>query len=77
MRRAGELAGMENDRYLRDEALLIVASADALLILSGNGEVIEPDDGIATIGSGGAFAGCSRALVRIQGYLLLVVRVRF
>ena len=45
------------DKYLRQlEALLIVASQDKLLILSGNGEVIEPDDGIAAIGSGGNFA---------------------
>ena len=38
------------------EALLIVASADKLLIISGNGEVIEPDDQIAAIGSGGSYA---------------------
>jgi ATP-dependent HslUV protease subunit HslV len=45
------------DKYLRQlEALLIVASIDKLLILSGNGEVIEPDDDIAAIGSGGNYA---------------------
>lgn len=45
------------DKYLRQlEALLIVASADKVLILSGNGEVIEPDDDIAAIGSGGNYA---------------------
>jgi ATP-dependent HslUV protease subunit HslV len=47
------------------EALLIVASEDALLILSGTGEIIEPDDGIAAIGSGGAYAlAAARALLR-------------
>ena len=45
------------DKYLRQlEALLIVASKDKLLIISGNGEVIEPDDNIAAIGSGGNYA---------------------
>lgn len=45
------------DRMLRRlEALLIVANSDHLLIISGNGEVIEPDDGIAAIGSGGTYA---------------------
>ncbi len=45
------------DKILRQlEALLIVASADKLLIVSGNGEVIEPDDDIAAIGSGGNYA---------------------
>ncbi len=66
-RAAVELAKeWRTDRYLRRlEALLIVASDDALLILSGTGEVIEPDDGIAAIGSGGAFAlAAARALVR-------------
>ncbi|NLX91121.1 MAG: ATP-dependent protease subunit HslV [Firmicutes bacterium] len=66
-RAAVELAKeWRTDRYLRRlEALLVVASADALLVLSGTGEVIEPDDGIAAIGSGGAFAlAAARALVR-------------
>ncbi|MDO8586784.1 MAG: ATP-dependent protease subunit HslV [Armatimonadota bacterium] len=45
------------DRILRRlEALMIVADAEFLLVLSGNGEVIEPDDGIAAIGSGGPYA---------------------
>ncbi|NLI55208.1 MAG: ATP-dependent protease subunit HslV [Clostridiales bacterium] len=38
------------------EALLIVANQDELLIVSGTGEVIDPDDGIAAIGSGGMYA---------------------
>ena len=54
------------DKYLRQlEALLIVASMDKLLIISGNGEVIEPDDDIAAIGSGGNYAlAAARAFVQ-------------
>lgn len=45
------------DKVLRKlEALLIVADQDNLLILSGNGEVIEPDDDYTAIGSGGSYA---------------------
>lgn len=47
------------------EALLIAANADELLIISGTGEVIDPDDGIAAIGSGGMYAlSAAKALVR-------------
>lgn len=46
-----------SDRVLRKlEALLIVADQGKMFIISGNGEVIEPDDGIAAIGSGGPYA---------------------
>ncbi len=53
------------DKYLRRlEAMLIVADKDNILIISGNGDVIEPDDGIAAIGSGGAYAlAAARAMV--------------
>jgi len=53
------------DRVLRRlEALLIVADRDVSLVISGAGDVIEPDDGIAAIGSGGSFAlAASRAMV--------------
>ena len=45
------------DRYLRRlEAQLIVADVESLLLLSGEGDVIEPDDGIVAIGSGAPFA---------------------
>jgi ATP-dependent HslUV protease subunit HslV len=45
------------DKFLRRlEALLIVADQDHTLILSGTGDVVEPDDGIAAIGSGGSYA---------------------
>ncbi len=66
-RAAVELAKeWRTDKYLRQlEALLLVASADGLLVLSGNGEVIEPDDDIAAIGSGGNYAlAAARALSR-------------
>ena len=50
------------DRALRRlEALLIVGTADHLLVLSGNGDVIEPDEGIAAIGSGGPYAQAAAA----------------
>ncbi len=54
------------DRILRRlEALMIVADKEHVLVLSGNGEVIEPDDGIAAIGSGGGYAlAAARALMR-------------
>jgi ATP-dependent HslUV protease subunit HslV len=45
------------DRYLRRlEAMLIAADADELLIISGTGDVIEPDSGVAAIGSGAMYA---------------------
>ncbi len=65
-RSAVELAkDWRTDRYLRRlEALLAVASADRLLLISGTGDVIEPDDEIVSIGSGGPFAlAAARALV--------------
>lgn len=52
------------DKGLRQlEAMLIVANKDTMLIVSGTGEVIDPDDGIAAIGSGGNYAlAAARAL---------------
>jgi ATP-dependent HslUV protease subunit HslV len=54
------------DKILRRlEALLIIADAEHLLIISGNGEVIEPDDEVTAIGSGGSYAlAAARALVK-------------
>ena len=54
------------DRILRRlEALMIVADKEHLLVLSGSGEVIEPDDDVAAIGSGGGYAlAAARALLR-------------
>jgi ATP-dependent HslUV protease subunit HslV len=53
------------DRYLRRlEALLVVADREKTFILSGAGDVIEPDHGIAAVGSGGSFAlAAARALM--------------
>jgi ATP-dependent HslUV protease subunit HslV len=54
------------DRALRRlEALLLIGDADHILVVSGNGDVIEPDDGVAAIGSGGSYAlAAARALMR-------------
>ena len=62
-RAAVELAKeWRQDRALRRlEALLIVGNNDHLLVLSGNGDVIEPDEGMAAIGSGGAYAQAAAA----------------
>ena len=65
-RAAVELArDWRSDRILRRlEALLIVGDCESLLVVSGNGDVIEPDDGLAAIGSGGSYAlAAARALV--------------
>ena len=58
VRAAVELAkDWRTDRLLRRlEALLVVADAEHSLIISGNGDVIEPDDGVTAIGSGGPYA---------------------
>lgn len=64
---AVELAGYwRTDKALRKlEALMIVADEQNILIISGGGEVIEPDDGIAAIGSGGMYAlAAARALAQ-------------
>ncbi|MEK0430453.1 MAG: hypothetical protein RL139_257 [Gemmatimonadota bacterium] len=66
-RAAVELAkDWRSDRALRRlEALLIVVDRDHGFVLSGTGELIEPDDGILAIGSGGSYAlAAARALVR-------------
>ena len=65
-RAAVELAKMwRTERALRRlEALLVVADKEASLIITGNGDVIEPEDAIMAIGSGGSFAlSAARALV--------------
>ena len=65
-RAAVELAkDWRSDRVLRRlEALLVVANTQHGFVISGNGELIEPDDGILAIGSGGSYAlAAARALV--------------
>ncbi len=67
LRAAVELAkDWRTDRVLRRlEALMVAGSKDALLVISGTGEVIEPDDGIAAVGSGAPYAlAAAKALVR-------------
>jgi len=56
------------DRYLRRlEAMLIVADAKDLLVLSGSGDVVEPDEPIAAVGSGGSYAlAAARALYEYE-----------
>ncbi|MCJ8158208.1 ATP-dependent protease subunit HslV [Sphingomonas sp. LaA6.9] len=66
MRAAVELAkDWRTDKYLRNlEAMMIVADKETTLILTGNGDVLEPVGGVAAIGSGGNFAlAAARALV--------------
>lgn len=65
LRAAVELAkDWRTDKYLRNlEALMIVADEESLLVLTGNGDVLEPEGGIAAIGSGGNYAlSAARAL---------------
>ncbi len=54
------------DKYLRKlEAMLLLADKEHILLLSGTGDVIEPDDNVAAIGSGGPYAlAAARALTR-------------
>jgi ATP-dependent HslUV protease subunit HslV len=69
MRAAVELAkDWRTDKYLRNlEALMIVADAEVMLILTGNGDVLEPEAGIAAIGSGGNYAlAAARALTEYE-----------
>ena len=66
LRAAVELAkDWRTDKYLRNlEALMIVADKEITLILTGNGDVLEPEAGVAAIGSGGNYAlAAARALV--------------
>ncbi|MFP4212761.1 MAG: ATP-dependent protease subunit HslV [Desulfohalobiaceae bacterium] len=66
LRSSVELAkDWRTDKYLRRlEAMLLVADASSLLVLSGTGDVIEPDDGIVGIGSGGPYAQAAAKALR-------------
>ena len=71
-RAAVELAkDWRKDKYLQKlEALLVVMDNDHALVISGQGDVIEPDDNIVTIGSGGSYAlAAARALVKHAPHL--------
>jgi len=77
MRAAVELAkDWRTDKYLRNlEAMMIVADKDVTLILTGNGDVLEPEAGIAAIGSGGNYAlAAARALVDYEGDAEVIAR---
>jgi ATP-dependent HslUV protease subunit HslV len=66
-RSAVELAkDWRTDRYLRRlEAMLVVMNVESTLLISGTGDVIEPDEGVIAIGSGGSYAlAAARALLR-------------
>jgi ATP-dependent HslUV protease, peptidase subunit HslV len=70
MRACVELAkDWRTDRYLRRlEAMMAVADAEVSLVITGNGDVLEPADGLIGIGSGGAFAqAAARALLDVEG----------
>ncbi len=70
MRACVELAkDWRTDKYLRHlEAMMIVIDKNVSLVLTGNGDVIEPEDGITAIGSGGNYAlSAARALASIEG----------
>jgi ATP-dependent HslUV protease subunit HslV len=58
MRSAVELAiGFRDDKYVRKlDSLMLVADKDQILIVSGSGDVIEPENGVCAIGSGGNYA---------------------
>lgn len=69
LRSAVELAKeWRSDKILRHlEAMMIVGDKDNLLVLTGNGDVLEPDDGIVAIGSGGNYAlAAAKALVKFS-----------
>jgi len=69
LKAAVELAkDWRTDKYLRNlEAMMIVADAEVMLILTGNGDVLEPEGGIAAIGSGGNYAlAAAKALVEYE-----------
>ena len=57
------------DRYLRRlEAMMIVADKEVSLVLTGTGDVLEPEAGVAGIGSGGNYAlAAARALIDVEG----------
>ena len=70
MRSAVELAELwRSDKARKLEAMMITADKDTLLVVSGTGEVIEPDGGVCAIGSGGNYAlAAARALTQETDY---------
>ena len=78
MRSAVELAELwRNDKVRKLEAMMITADKDCLLIVSGTGEVIEPEDGVCAIGSGGNYAlAAARALKQETDYSAKEIAVK-
>jgi len=77
LRASVELAkDWRTDKYLRNlEALMIVADDETLLVLTGNGDVLEPEGGIAAIGSGGNYAlAAARALADYEDDAEMIAR---
>ena len=77
LRASVELAkDWRTDKYLRNlEALMIVADEETLLVLTGNGDVLEPEAGIAAIGSGGNYAlAAARALADYEDDAEIIAR---
>ena len=77
MRAAVELAkDWRTDKFLRNlEAMLIVADKETTLIITGNGDVLEPEAGIAAIGSGGNYAlAAARALTEYEADAEVICR---
>jgi ATP-dependent HslUV protease subunit HslV len=70
MRSAVELAELwRSDKLRKLEAMMIVANSETILVISGSGEIIEPDDGVCAIGSGGNYAlAAARALTQETNY---------
>ncbi len=71
LRASVELAkDWRTDKFLRHlEAMLIVSDGNEILILTGNGDVIEPENGIAAIGSGGNYAlSAAKALIDVEDF---------
>jgi len=77
LRAAVELAkDWRTDRYLRHlEAMMLVADQNTALVITGNGDVLEPENGVAAIGSGGNYAlSAARALVDTDADAEAIVR---
>ncbi len=77
LRAAVELAkDWRTDRYLRHlEAMMLVADKNTALVITGNGDVLEPENGVAAIGSGGNYAlSAARALIDTEADAETIVR---
>ncbi|MFJ5488376.1 ATP-dependent protease subunit HslV [Hansschlegelia beijingensis] len=77
LRAAVELAkDWRTDRYLRHlEAMMLVADKNTALVITGNGDVLEPENGVAAIGSGGNYAlSAARALIDTEAEAETIVR---